>query len=82
VERTLGLKVYGTIANDYEELIQSINSGKPIVLNGTSKYSRDVKALGVKIAGITDSSKSNGRAGAWVGRVLGKLRRKSKEAKQ
>ncbi len=81
VQRTIGLKVYGTIGNDYEELIQSINSGKPIVLNGTSKYSRDVKALGSKIAGVTTSQRSNGRAGAWLGRMLGRFRRKSEEAK-
>jgi pilus assembly protein CpaE len=83
VQRTIGLKVYATIGNDYEALIQSINSGKPIVLNGTSKYSRDVKALGVKIAGVTLQEKSNGRAGQWLGRMLGKLKRKkSSEAKQ
>jgi pilus assembly protein CpaE len=83
VQRTIGLKVYATIGNDYEALIQSINSGKPIVLNGNSKYSRDVKALGVKIAGVTLQEKSNGRAGQWLGRMLGKLKRKkSSEAKQ
>jgi pilus assembly protein CpaE len=83
VQRTIGLKVYATIGNDYEALIQSINSGKPIVLNGTSKYSRDVKALGVKIAGVSLTEKSNGRAGAWMGRMLGKLRKKkSSEAKK
>jgi pilus assembly protein CpaE len=82
VQRTIGLKVYATIGNDYESLIQSINSGKPIVLNGNSKYSRDVKALGVKIAGVTTQEKANRRAGAWMGRMLGKLRKKSSEAKK
>jgi pilus assembly protein CpaE len=83
VQRTIGLKVYATIGNDYESLIQSINSGKPIVLNGNSKYSRDVKALGVKIAGVTQLEKANGRAGEWMGRMLRKLRKKkSSEARK
>ncbi len=79
VERTLGLKVFGTIRNDYEALIQSINSGKPIVLNGNSRYSRDVKSLGARVAGVTDTSKG---AGGWVGRVVGKLRRNKEEAEK
>ena len=81
VERTIGLKVFGTISNDYEALIQSINSGKPIVLNGTSKYGRDVKALGARIAGLTGDFLDDQKAGNWVGRVLGRLRR-TEEAKQ
>ncbi len=53
------------------------------MLNGNSKYSRDVKALGVKIAGVTALEKSDEAAGAWMGRMLGKLRRKkSAEAKK
>ena len=82
VQRTIGLKVFATIGNDYEALIQSINSGKPIVLNGTSKYSRDVKALGGRIAGLTGDFLDDPKAGNWVGRVLGRLRRHPEEAKQ
>lgn len=82
VERTLGLKVFATIANDYEALIQSINSGKPIVLNGTSRFTRDVKSLGGRIAGLTGDFLDEPKSGNWVGRVLGKLRRKPQEAKK
>jgi len=52
VEQTLGLKVFWTLSNDYEAVIRSINQGKPIVLNGSSKYTKDVKGLGAKIAGL------------------------------
>jgi pilus assembly protein CpaE len=45
VERTLGLPVFATLSNDYEAVIRSINSGKPVILNGKSPYSRDVKRL-------------------------------------
>jgi septum formation inhibitor-activating ATPase MinD len=82
VQRTIGLKVFATISNDYEALIQSINSGKPIVLNGTTKYTRDVKSLGGRIAGLTGDFLGDQKAGNWVGRVFGKLRRNSEEAKQ
>lgn len=56
VERTLGLKVYWTIANDYDAVVRSINTGVPIILNGTSKYAQDLKALGAEIAGIGAST--------------------------
>jgi Flp pilus assembly CpaE family ATPase len=45
VERTLGLPVFCTLGNDYEAVIRSINSGRPVILNGKSVYSRDVKRL-------------------------------------
>jgi pilus assembly protein CpaE len=72
VSRTLGLKVFGTLSNDYEAVVDSINTGQPIVLNGTSAYTRDIKALGAQIAGLRpgDTSKRG-----VVGRLLGRFRR-------
>ena len=52
VEHTLGLKVYWKLSNDYEAVIRSINTGKPIVLNGDSNYGEDVKALGREVTGL------------------------------
>jgi pilus assembly protein CpaE len=52
IERTLGLKVYSTLGNDYEAVITSINSGKPLILNGGSKYAKDLRALGSQISGL------------------------------
>ena len=47
IERTLGLKVYATLSNDYEAVITSVNSGKPLILQAaTSKYVKDLRALG------------------------------------
>ena len=37
--------------NDYEEVSRSISTGKPIVLNGNSKFSRDMKGLGAQVTG-------------------------------
>ena len=72
VSRTLGLKVFWTLSNDYEAVVDSINTGKPIVLNGSSAYTRDIKALGAQIAGLRpgDASKQG-----VVGRLLGRFRR-------
>jgi pilus assembly protein CpaE len=71
VSRTLGLKVFWTVSNDYGAVVQSINTGKPIVLNGNSQYTQDIKALGAQIAGL----RTEGKGGGVVGRLMGKLRR-------
>ena len=33
------------LSNDYEAVVRSVNAGKPIVLDGTSRYGRDLKAF-------------------------------------
>ncbi len=60
IERTLGLKAFWTIGNDYEAAIASVNTGKPVVINGTSECGRDLRALGVELAGLGASGR-NGR---------------------
>jgi pilus assembly protein CpaE len=74
VENTLGLKVYSRLGNDYEAVTGSINAGKPIVLNGKSRYAADVKALVAQIAGPAGvpggRAKSNGRHFLSLGRLL------------
>jgi len=52
VQRTLGIAVFHSLSNDYEGVSRSISTGKPIVLNGNSKFSRDMKALGALVTGI------------------------------
>ncbi|MDQ3137234.1 MAG: AAA family ATPase [Gemmatimonadota bacterium] len=56
VERSLGLKIFATLCNDYEAVMHSINSGKPVVLNGNGAYSRDLQRLGAEIAGVDPPS--------------------------
>jgi len=60
IERTLGLKVYSTLSNDYEAVITSVNSGKPLVLNGTSRYAKDLRALGSQISGLRNGKPGRG----------------------
>jgi pilus assembly protein CpaE len=50
VERSLNMKVFATIANDYDVVIRSINSGKPAMLSAAkSAYVRDIQALAAKL---------------------------------
>jgi hypothetical protein len=81
VEQTLGLKVFWTLSNDYEAVIRSINQGKPIVLNGSSKYTKDVKALGAKIAGLGGKDRiARPSASRIMGQLVGKIVGKTGES--
>jgi pilus assembly protein CpaE len=63
IERTLGIKVFWTLGNDYEAVITSINTGKPVVLSNDSRYARDLRALGAELTGLRGR---NGRsANPW-----------------
>jgi pilus assembly protein CpaE len=72
IERTLGLKVYSTLSNDYEAVITSVNSGKPLVL-GNSRYAKDLRALGTQISGLR-----NGKGGRGLNPFRGLFRRASR----
>ncbi|HEX7090452.1 MAG TPA: AAA family ATPase [Longimicrobiales bacterium] len=84
VERTLGMKVYWTLANDYEAVIRSINTGKPVVLDGSSAYTADVKALAAEIAGLSTGQRRArrglARLFAPLARLWGGSRRRRAEA--
>ncbi len=60
IERTLGLKVYSTLSNDYEAVIASVNSGTPLVLSGNSRYAKDLRALGSQISGLRNGKPGRG----------------------
>jgi pilus assembly protein CpaE len=52
VQRTLGIPVFRTLCNDYQSISRSITTGKPLVLNGNSKFSEEMKAFGAEVAGV------------------------------
>jgi pilus assembly protein CpaE len=58
VERSLGLKVFWKISNDYEAVMGSLNAGRPIVLNGGSPYTRDLDALARSVTGVPEEKRS------------------------
>ncbi len=72
IERSLGLKVFWKLSNDYEAVLGSLNTGKPIVMNGTSSYSKDLKSLGVTLAGTEGQTERRGRIMGALSRFTGK----------
>lgn len=78
VHKTIGLRVYWTLSNDYEAVSRAINSGTPVARNGKSRYARDLQALGADLVGVEAPANGNGRgSGArLIGDFLGRLRRR------
>jgi pilus assembly protein CpaE len=70
VKRTIGLSPYWTLSNDYDAVLRSVNDGKPIVLNGTSQCTKDLKAFAAAVAGVRDKR----GAGLGLGRMFDRLR--------
>lgn len=70
VERTLGMEVYRTLANDYEAASRAIHTGQPAVTGGSSPFARDLKELGAMVAGIELSR--NGRRFGPLGKLFGR----------
>jgi pilus assembly protein CpaE len=72
VEKTLGLPVYWTLANDFEAVMNSINTGKPVVLGDKSAFAKDLRQL---TAAITDITPVSDDGDGWFRRkVLKSLR--------
>ncbi len=78
IQKALGIPVYWTMSNDYEALVRSINAGKPIVLDGSSRCGRDLKAFATAVAGL-DGARTNGKGFA---RFLSRFRRAGKTSKK
>ncbi len=82
VERSLGLKVFWKVSNDYDAVMGSVNSGKPIVLNGgRSSYTKDVRGLAAVVTGVSSAGKgSRGALGRLSDSVRGVLKRNGKKS--
>jgi pilus assembly protein CpaE len=72
LEETLGLDVHWTLTNDYATVIQSISTGQPLVLHGTSRYARELKELARSI--VDGSRGARAPKKSAVGRLLSRLR--------
>jgi pilus assembly protein CpaE len=51
LESTVGLPVHRTLSNDYQSVIESLTTGKLLVLNSSCQYARELKGLAAHIAG-------------------------------
>jgi pilus assembly protein CpaE len=83
VERTLGMKVFWTLQNDYRAIMESINEGRPAVLGRKSPYAEDVRRLAAKITGVSleKSSDSGFLNGIFGGRLSGLTRQRTGQKK-
>lgn len=81
VHRTVGLKVYWTLSNDYEAVSRAINSGNPVAGNAKSRYARDLQALAADLIGVNADGNGNGNgrtsSAKRLGEFIGRLRRRS-----
>lgn len=67
VERALGLEVYWALPNDYESIIYSINSGRPVILDESCAYTQELQSLAAKITGVPAASARNK---GWFSRAI------------
>jgi pilus assembly protein CpaE len=77
VRKSIGVRVYWTLSNDFEAVSRAINSGTPVAQNGKSKYARDLQAMGADLVGVDAPSNGGRNSGArFIGGLLGRLRRR------
>ena len=75
VEKTLGLGVYATVANDYEAVMGSINTGKPVVLSGgKSAVVRDLRSLADRVVGSESPNGTRPPKGGLLGKMAAAMR--------
>ena len=75
LEDTLGIDAYATLGNDYKTVIQAISTGRPLVLNGSSRYASQIRELATDI--VQGASGAEQRKPSLVGRILAPFRSSS-----
>jgi len=68
MESTVGLPTYARLPNDFQSVIESLSTGKPIVLGSNSRYAKSLKELAARIAGRHGGE---GKQRTIFGRLLG-----------
>jgi pilus assembly protein CpaE len=51
MEATVGLPTYARLPNDFQSVIESLSTGKPLVLGSNSRYAKSLEDLAARIAG-------------------------------
>jgi pilus assembly protein CpaE len=74
MEEALGVEVYRTLVNDYDTVITSISTAQPVVLQGNSRYGKELKALAKD---IVDGGQGATRKDSLASRVLSRIRARS-----
>ena len=76
----LGHAVFKTLIREDEAALLAADTGRPVVLNTSSKFGRDLEAIGIDLAG--DAVQNGVRPGGLKGRLSSLVRRKGKQPKQ
>lgn len=71
IEHALGMEVYWTLPNDYDAVIDSINTGRPVILMERCDYARELEALGARITGLPGSVP---RKRGWLARTMERMK--------
>jgi pilus assembly protein CpaE len=79
LEETLGVEVYWTLSNDYDTVIHSISVGQPLVLQGKTRYARELKGLA---RNIVDGPRATRSKGSLVKRLLSPFRSTPSKARK
>ncbi|MEJ2539172.1 MAG: AAA family ATPase [Gemmatimonadota bacterium] len=74
LEETLGMEIYATLGNDYRTVIESISTGRPLVLNGSSRYADEIRDLAADIAEGAAGERPEKERKSLVGRLLAPFR--------
>ncbi len=69
IEKTMGLDVYWTLRNDFREVMNSINAGRPAVGNPKSPFAKDIRSLASKITG---TRLEDAAGGGWLSSLFGR----------
>ncbi len=69
LENTVGLPVFGTLTNDFHTVIESLSTGRPLVLQSNARYAQEIKNLAARIAGREQQVRP--RRGLVFGRLFG-----------
>ncbi|MEE9208134.1 MAG: AAA family ATPase [Gemmatimonadota bacterium] len=72
VEKTLGMPVSFTVCNDFEGVMNSINTGKPVVLQDRSNVGKDIRNFTSSLTGLKPMEKSKN---GWLGKMSRPLKR-------
>lgn len=72
LERSVEMKVYWTVGNDYEAAVYSMNTGRPLIMSPNSHCAREFEGLAAKITGI--SAGDSGSRGRLFGTIFGRLK--------
>ena len=66
IEKTVKMKVFWSLRNDFASVMESINAGRPAAMNAKSNYAKDVRGLASRITGVPISEKSRGLFGSLL----------------